>query len=147
VRSVSTMGDEVGSASFDGKVRSEIIGGFALIALLLMAIGLHGLIAGDIATRWREFGVRLAMGATNGSIRGQVLGKTAGLLLAGCAAGGLAVFATSRLIEASLEGMAPVHASTALAVLLAVALAAGSAILWPLRRLARIDPATALRHE
>ena len=144
---IGPLKDRLGESVADRGVRSALVGAAAALALLLMAIGIHGLIAGDVANRWREFGVRLAMGATIPSIRRLLLQKIAALALAGIAVGIGAVLLTSNLLESAFQNLAPASVPTLLVVCLTIALAALSAILWPLYRIGRIDPSTALRHE
>ena len=147
VKSVVPMKDRLKDSTKDSRVRSILVGASATLALLLMAIGVHGLIAGDVATRWREFGIRLALGATVPSLRIQLVQKIAVLSAIGLAAGIAIVVMTSNLLAASFEGLPPVRVITLAAVCLAIGAAALTAILWPLYRIARIDPSTALRHE
>ncbi len=147
VESIAPLKDRLGESVSGQRVRSALVGASAALALLLMAIGIHGLIAGDVATRWREFGVRLAMGATIPSLRRLLFQKIAVLALVGLTLGTGAVLLTSNLLEAAFQNLAPVSAPTFLVVGLAIALAALSASLWPLYRIGRIEPSTALRHE
>ena len=116
-------------------------------SLLLAAIGIHGLFAADVATRWKEFGVRLALGGAVGDLRNMLLTRAAWLLAIGCALGIAAVVATSKLLESAVEGLQPARLSTGFVVAALVLLAALVAIWWPLRRLSRVDPSSALRHE
>ena len=147
VESVAAMSDRLGEARSQPRIRSLLVGAFALIALVLAALGVYGLIAGDLAGRWREFGVRLALGATIGSLRRIMLRKVARLLAAGALLGAAGVFSAMRLIGSRIEGFGQVSFTTALVVIVAVSLAALVALIWPMRRIARIDPAAALRHE
>lgn len=147
VQSIAPLKDRMGESVSDRGVRSALVGASAILALFLMSIGIHGLIAGDVATRWREFGIRLALGATIPSIRMLLIQKIAALALLGIAVGMGAVFFSSNLLEAAFEGLSPVGATTLIVVGTAIASAAGTALLWPLFRIGIIDPSTALRHE
>jgi ABC-type antimicrobial peptide transport system permease subunit len=125
----------------------RVLGAFAGLALLLAAVGLHGLLAYAVASRRQELGVRVALGATSRAIVGLVLRQ--GLLpAAGGAALGLALAAAAgRALAALLAGVSPFDAATYTAsagVVLATVMV-GSA--FPALRALRVDPATALRAE
>jgi putative ABC transport system permease protein len=124
-----------------------LLGSFAVVATLLAAIGLFGVISYLVAERTREFGVRMALGADRTSIYWQVL-KRAGLLAAeGCGIGLLLSVFASRLLQASLYQVSRFDWPTLVFVpflLLSVALFAAY---WPARRATRVDPMVALRYE
>jgi predicted permease len=147
ITQLTTLDEAVGESARTPRVRSYLIGGFALLALLLAAIGIHGLFAADVATRWKEFGVRLALGGTVPSLRGLLMRRAAWLLAIGCGLGVVAVALTSKVLESAVEGLEPARLTTGFAVAALVLLAALGAIWWPLRRLAKVDPASALRHD
>jgi predicted permease len=120
---------------------------FGLLALLLAAVGLYGVLAFVVGERTREFGVRLALGARPADILGQVLGRGAVLVGAGLACGLAGAVVLGRFLASLLYGMTardPATFAAVVAVLAAVALAAGY---LPARRAARVDPALALRTE
>jgi ABC-type antimicrobial peptide transport system permease subunit len=147
VKSVMPLEDKLRESTAVSGVRSGLVGTAAMLALLLMAIGIHGLIAGDVTARWREFGVRLALGATVPTIRMLLIRKIGALASIGLVAGIAAVLLTTRLLTSSFAGLPPVRVQTFVAVSSVIGLAAFTAILWPLYRIGRVDPATALRHE
>ena len=124
-----------------------LLGSFALIALLLAAIGLFGVISYLVAERTREFGVRLALGADRTNIYAQVLKRAVGLGMAGCALGLLSSLLVSSILQASLYQVSRFDLSTLMlvpVVLMAVVLFAAY---WPARRATRVDPVVALRYE
>jgi predicted permease len=124
-----------------------LLGGFAMIAVMLAAIGLFGVISHLVAARTREFGVRMALGAQRGNIYRQVLGRAAGLGLAGCTLGlALSLFA-SRLLQASLYHVSRFDLPTLTAVPLLLVGIALLAAYWPARQATRVDPMIALRYE
>jgi predicted permease len=143
----SSLADLVSESAAQRRFTALLLGGFALVALLLAAIGLFGLISYLVAERTREFGLRLALGADRADIYTQVL-KRAGLLgIAGCLIGLLISLLVSQTLQASLYSVSAFDLSTfALAplVLLVVALFAAY---WPARRAAKVDPMVALRYE
>jgi putative ABC transport system permease protein len=120
---------------------------FGGLALLLAAIGLYGVISYNVARRRNEIGIRVALGAEQGSIRRLVLGEVALLVCAGLAAGVAGSLAAAHLISAFLFGLTPADPATlalATALLAAVAVLAGY---LPARRASRIYPMLALREE
>lgn len=122
-------------------------GGFGLIALILAAIGLGGLLAYAVARRTNEIGVRMALGAAPADVTRMVLRDAASMGRLGILIGLPAAYGVSRFLEASLfelEPIDPFSTALALVVLLLVALTAA----WlPARRAARVSPVTALREE
>jgi predicted permease len=124
-----------------------ILGAASLVALLLGLVGIYGVVSYVVAQRAREIGVRMALGATEGSVRRMVVGQGVGLAGIGVVAGLVIAFWASRLMDSLLYGVSsrdPVTYGLVGATLLAVAALAS----WlPARRAAGVDPATALREE
>jgi ABC-type antimicrobial peptide transport system permease subunit len=120
---------------------------FALLATLLAAIGLYGVLAYTVAQRTREIGVRLALGAGASGVLRQVLGQALVLAVIGVVLGGAIALGGTRWIGGALHGIRPTdpiaYAAVA-AITIALALAAG---FIPARRAASIDPMEALRSE
>lgn len=128
-------------------VQVRVLTAFALAALALAAIGLHGLLAGSVGARTREFGVRLALGATRGRILRGVLARGLGLVAVGAACGGLAAWWAGGALHALLFGVSPTDAGAyagAIAACLVVTLVGSLRPAW---RAAAIDPIEALRRE
>lgn len=119
---------------------------FAVVALLLSAIGLYGLTSYAVAQRTREIGIRLALGATGGAIVRLVLRQGFAWVLGGAVAGAAGAFAFGRALSASLVGITPADPVTLGAVIVVLAAVAATACSLPTRRAARIDPSLALRH-
>jgi len=120
---------------------------FAALALLLASIGLYGLMSYGVTRRTREIGVRIALGAQQGSVRWMILRETLALTLFGVALGVPSGLAATRLIASMLFGLSPTDLSTivtACLLLLAVAFIAGY---LPARRASAMDPMLALRTE
>jgi len=116
------------------------------VALLLAAIGLFGVMASLVRERTREFGIRMALGASAGRVRMAVLRRAAAVAGSGALVGLVVALATSRLLTALLFGVSPtdpIALGAACLVLLAVAAAAAY---LPARRATSIDPVQALRN-
>jgi putative ABC transport system permease protein len=144
---VATLSTLVGRSAAQRLFVTRLLGGFAVVALLLAAIGLYGVVSYGVAQRTRELGVRMALGAQRRDVLRIVL--SSGVLLVGIGVGGglAAAVVATRFLGALVFGVSPVDPATfagAAAVLIVVAVAAH----WvPARRALRIDPARALRTE
>lgn len=121
--------------------------GFGLLALVLAAVGIYGVMAYSVASRRNEIGIRLALGALPGQVRGMILRESTWLAVTGIVVGLAAALVVTRMVQSMLYGIEandPVTLVTGCALLLTVALAAT----WiPARRAAGVQPKEALRHE
>ena len=120
---------------------------FAVLATLLAAIGLYGVLAYLVAQRTREIGVRMALGADAGRVRGMVLGQVGRMALVGGVIGTAAAIAAGRAARSmlfGLEGHDPIAIGGAAVVLGVVAFSAGY---LPARRASMVDPIRALRSD
>jgi putative ABC transport system permease protein len=125
----------------------QVIGAFALIAIVLAGIGIHGLLSFAVSQRTQEIGVRMALGAQSSDIVSMVVRRSVVLVAAGVIPGVALAYAAGRSMQALLAGVEPADAVTlASAVGLSVAMAIlGS--LMPTLRAVRVDPLTAMRTE
>jgi predicted permease len=124
-----------------------LIGAFALTAILLAAVGVYGVVAQTVASRTREIGLRIALGATPSRLVAEVVGRSAKLAIVGMGVGLAVSLASGRLLASLLYGVPYTDAITlvtTVAMFLTVAIAAGYI---PARRASRVDPLTALRAE
>ena len=129
------------------RVIAWLAGGFAVLALLLSAIGLYGVMSHQVLRRRREFGVRVAIGAAPASVMALILKQAGWIIGLGLAAGLAGAIASGRLLAALLFEVTPtdpLSIALAAAFLAAVTLIAG---FIPARRAARVDPMTSLREE
>jgi len=124
-----------------------LLSGFSLVALLLAAIGIYGVLAYTVTARTREFGVRVALGAEPGRIVSLVLKTGARLVLAGSAAGLAGAAALTGLLKSMLFGVSAHDAATFAIVPLVLATVALASAWVPARSAARMDPVEALRAE
>jgi putative ABC transport system permease protein len=129
------------------RFRTLLLAAFALIALMLAAVGIFGLMSFSVAQRTREIGIRVALGATARQVILPVVGEGLWLSVTGVALGAVGSFGVSRLLRTFLYEVRPTDVFTYAAVgvlLLGVALVA---TYIPSRRAARVDPIVALRTE
>ena len=120
---------------------------FGCLATLLAVIGLYGVMAFMVARRTREIGIRMALGAGQGSVMWMVLRETMTLAAIGVAIGLTGAFAATRFIQAQLYGVEPADLLTMTAASLGIALVTALAGFVPARRATGIDPMRALRWE
>ncbi len=147
VTDVTTMEEAMGASVVGPRFRTMLLGGFALCALLLAAIGIYGVIAYSVAQRTQEIGIRMALGAQRGNVVSQIVAQGLRLALAGTVLGIAGAFVATRLLASLLFAVKPTDAVTFAvgpALLIAVALMAS---FLPARRAAMVDPVIALRHE
>lgn len=126
---------------------SVLSGFFAILGLLLSAIGIYGLVAWNVTQRTREIGVRMALGATRMRVFALVMRQVAALLAVGVLVGGVAAFFAARSIRSFLFEVQPGNPATFLAAVLALSLIGLLAAMLPARRAVSIDPMRALRTE
>ena len=124
-----------------------LAGVFGLVGLLLAMIGLYGVLSYLVAQRRAEFGIRLAIGASRGSVLGLVMKDVAVILAGGLAAGVAVSLPGLTLLERLLYGLEPRDAVTMSLAACVVAAVVALAGYVPARRATRIDPAVALRTE
>jgi putative ABC transport system permease protein len=123
-----------------------LIGGFAVLALVLASVGVYGLMAEMVARRTFEIGIRVALGAASHDIAGIVIRQGFALTAIGAAIGLLAALAGTRLLAGVLFGVAPTDAVTFTGVIAILLLVALIACAVPAHRAARLEPTEALRH-
>jgi predicted permease len=123
-----------------------LVAGFAGLGLLLAALGIYGVISYSVTQRTQEIGIRMALGATTGTVQRGVLGKTLALTLIGIATGSIVSLVVARAISALLFGTTPTDPVTFAAVVVILAMVALFAGYLPARKASRIDPMVALRN-
>lgn len=122
-----------------------LLGGFALSGLLLAALGIYAVLSYNVSQRTAEIGIRMALGQTARSVRGQVVGRTLALAGAGVVIGAGLSLALARLIGSLLYGVRTTDGVTFLAVSAGLLVVAAAAGYLPARRASRTDPVEALK--
>ena len=144
---VRQLTDVVWSSVEEPRVSMLLLSGFAVLALVLAAVGIYGVIGYSVSQRTQEIGVRMAVGADRRSVMVMVIREGLLMALAGVAIGvGLALAAASRMSDLLVDVTArdPIAFAGAATLLVGVAVAASYI---PARRATRVDPLTALRAE
>jgi predicted permease len=147
VTEVTSMERIVSQALGNPRFSAVVFGVFALMALVLAALGVYGLLAYAVTCRTREIGVRMALGASVTDVLRTVLRNTARLTFAGVAIGLLLAAMLGRLLEGLLFGVAASDAVTFVAAPTILIITGSIACLAPAVRAARVDPLVALRYE
>jgi predicted permease len=129
------------------ELAADVSGGLALLGLALAAAGLFGVTLYAVGRRMREFGVRVAMGATPAALGGQVIREALRIAAAGVALGGILSWAGVRLLRTYLAGVKPADLPTFVSAAAVVTLVALVSAVIPARRAAKADPMAALRVE
>jgi ABC-type antimicrobial peptide transport system permease subunit len=120
---------------------------FGIVATALAALGLYGVVAFSVASRTKEIGVRMALGAPKTSVLWLILRETMILVTVGLIIGIPVAYLLSRYVTSQLYGVTPTDAGTGLAALAILAGVAALSGLVPAHRASTIDPLRALRHE
>ena len=144
---ITTMTDQIDGAIVPQRMLATLSGWFGGMALLLAALGLYGLLAYSVARRTHEIGVRMALGASRGTVMRTVLWGALWMVCTGLAIGAPLAFWSERLAASLIPGLS---AQSALPVIfggLAMIVVALLACYIPARRAMRVDPMVALRHE
>jgi predicted permease len=147
ISEMGTTRDAIGDAVAAPRVLTLLVGLFGVVALLLAAIGVYGVVAYVVGQRTNEIGIRIALGAQPGDIVQWTLRTGLAPALVGLVAGGVAALMLTRVLGAQLYAVSPtdpvVFGGVAVALVSVALLASGV----PARRAARVDPAVALRAE
>ncbi len=144
---VATMSEVIDVELASRNTQLTLIGAFAVIALLLAAVGLYGVLSYTVSQTTSEIGLRMALGAKQTSVVGSVVRSAMGSALLGVGIGLAAAYALTRTIASFLYDVSPTDPVTAVAVAGVLLLVAALAAFLPARRAASINPVVALRAE
>ncbi len=144
---LTTLAARIQSASFLERTASIMVGAFGLLALLLAAVGIYGVVANTTQQRTHEIGIRMALGAKRGSIVRLVMSQGFRLTFAGLILGAAVSLGLTRFLRSQLLGIAPTDPLTFSVVGVLLCLVALFACYIPARRATKINPTVALHYE
>jgi len=147
VYGVASMDATIERSYWQQALYSKMFTAFAVIALVLAAVGVYGVIAYSVSQRTREIGVRVALGAQRSNVLALILGHGAVLAAAGIGIGLAGALGVTRFLRSMLYGVSPFDPVSFTAVTLVLTAIAFLASYVPARRAARVDPVDALRQE
>jgi putative ABC transport system permease protein len=147
VKDMRTLTVQVDETMFNDRLVAVLSISLALLAALLAALGLYGVLSYVVARRTREIGIRIALGGQRADILRLVLGQGAQLTAIGGVAGILAALALARLMSSLLFGVNANDPLTFVTVAVVLAIVSGAACYIPARRAVRVNPIVALRYE
>lgn len=142
-----TLEDQFDSNIAQERTVTTLCGFFGGLAVLLAAIGLYGVMAYTVTRRYREIGIRMALGAERGSVLWLVLRDTAWMVGIGALIGLPAAFGLTRLVQSFLYGLTPQDPASIVLATIGLMIVTGIAGYIPALRATRVDPLIALRHE
>jgi putative ABC transport system permease protein len=143
----ATLENQLGAFLTERRFQTSLLIGFSIVALLVAAIGIYGLIQYSVATRAQEIGIRMAVGAQAGEIFRMIVGEGLKLCLTRLALGLIGVLCLSRAGSTLLFGVAATDPFTLTTVSLLLTVVAIAACFFPARRAMKVDPIVALRQE
>ena len=129
------------------RLTSTLLGGFALLALMITAAGIVGVMGISVSQRTKEIGIRMALGATQGSVLRMVLRQGLLLIVIGLAFGVALAISGTKMLQGLLFGIEPSDPLTLAGVTVLLLTVAALACYGPARRATSVDPLTALRSE
>jgi len=147
VTQVMRMDDLLSNSESPRRFSAVLTGIFSVLALVLAAVGIYGVMSYAVSQRTREIGIRMALGAQPGDVRTLIVGRGAKLAILGVALGIAGAFALTRLLASLLFVVKPNDPATFAGVSLLLVATALLACYVPARRAMKVDPLVALRHE
>jgi len=147
ITDIRPMTELLGNSLYAARMGAGLLGVFGLLALLLAAVGLYGVMAYSVTRRTREIGIRMALGAQKSDVLRLVLYEGMALVGVGILLGLLGAFALTRLLASFLYGVSTTDPSTFISIAVFLAAVALLASFIPARRASKVDPMIALRYE
>ena len=142
---VTTLDDLVGRSLSRDRFTAALLGSFALVSLLLAAVGIYGVFAGDVAQRRKEIGIRVALGAPSGGVIALVMRRAVARAVLGVALGTAGALLAARAMRSLLFGVGAADPVSFIGVAALLLLVAVAATLVPALRAARVSPLVAIR--
>jgi putative ABC transport system permease protein len=143
----ATMEQRIGGSVADRRFTMALLSAFAILALVLSAVGIYGVVSYSVARRTREIGIRMALGAEPGGVRAIVLREAMGMVVVGLALGLVGSFALARLLQNMLFEVSATDGLTYVVVAMLLGGVAFAATWLPARRTTRIDPMVTMQAE
>lgn len=147
VRQFTSMEQIMGRSVADQRFAMMLLASFAVLALVLAAIGVFGVMSYVVGQRTREIGVRMALGASGATVIRETVRRAMPAVLTGVTAGVVGALLLTRLMTRLLYDVAPADAGTFVVMTATLVVIAGLSAWLPARRASRVDPVTALRAE
>ncbi len=147
VYNLRTLAEQKDGSLYAERLAAALLTLFGLLALLLAAVGIYGVLSYSVTERTREMGIRLALGAQPRNLLKFVVGQGMILTFIGLAIGVVAAFALTRLLEKLLFGVSATDPLTFVVIPLLLTVVALVACSLPALRATRVDPLVALRYE
>jgi predicted permease len=147
VSQVESMEDVVSRSNARPRFYLVLLGSFAVVAVVLAALGIYGVMSYSVSRRFHEIGIRMALGAERSDLVRLVVGEGMRVAVIGAAVGLAGALLLTRLMTSLLYGVKPTDPATFIGVALLLTAVALTASWIPARRATRVDPLTALRHE
>jgi ABC-type antimicrobial peptide transport system permease subunit len=147
VYNVRTMAEIVDRSLAQRRLTTFLMAGFSGLALSLAAVGIYGVVAYGVTQRLREFGIRIALGATRREVTRLVVWQGTSMALVGSAIGLVLAIAAAGVMSNLVFGVAPTDAASIVGATALLMLVAAAASYIPARRAAAVDPAVTLRAE
>jgi len=144
---VTTLDNRLGAFLAERRFQTSLLIGFALVALLMAAIGIYGLIQYSVATRTHEIGIRMAVGAQAGEVFRMIIGEGLKLSLSGLVVGVAGALWLGRAVSSLLFGVTATDPLTFITVSFLLTAVATAACYFPARRAMKVEPIVALRQE
>ena len=147
VTNIRTMDEILAQTRWPQRVFGTMFLVFAIIAIVLAAVGLYSVTAYSVAQRTQEIGIRMALGAEGSQVRWLILRRGILQVAVGLTLGLAAALGTGRLLQGMLVGTGPADVLTLVSISVVLVTVASMACFWPARRATRLDPVKALRYQ
>ena len=145
--SLKPMKDSIAQSLGERRLALRLVAGFGVVALILSAAGIYGVLAYSVALRRREIGIRMALGSSREQVAGLVMRQGTAMVLLGVIPGVAGAWAAGHAVRSFLYGVKTQDAATLAGAGLVLLLVSGAATLLPALRAAQVDPAETLRSE